>query len=216
MLAWAVVQMAERRSSRFRPPWPGDDLGDLAEQVRELRVALAKLTAAVMWRTGVPLPVLEADAGGISKRGLHKVKHDKPKQEAEQSRPASSLILQATDNTHEVALEDQEFLECITEEIHDVIAPQATEDTTDVVTFIPQVQAQDRMAGRSQERILEETADVHAPQVAEKSEVARLITQEPAQNRAMDKSLTGLFRGFGRNLRDDTADPARKNFRLHR
>ena len=86
-----------------------DDFVDLAEQVRELRVALAKLAAAVMWRTGAPVSVLEADAKGIPKRGLDKVKHDK-----------------ATVNTREVALEEQEFQECITEEIIDVMTASNT------------------------------------------------------------------------------------------
>ena len=108
MLEWAFVQMAERRSLPFRPHG-SDDLVDLAEQVRELRVALAKPAAAVMWRTGAPVPVLEADAKGIPKRGLDKVKHDK-----------------ATVNTHEVAAEEQEFQECITEEIIDVMTASNT------------------------------------------------------------------------------------------
>ena len=43
------------------------------------------------------------------------------------------------------------------------------------------------MAGRIQERILEETAGVHAPQVAEETEVAKLITQGPAKNRAAEQ-----------------------------
>ena len=81
--------------------------------------------------------------------------------------------------------------------------------------FIPQVQAQDRMAGRSQERILEETADVHAPQVAERSEVARLVTQEPAQNRAMeqivDRPVHRIRKEFGEMIQ---SIPARKNFRF--
>ena len=83
-----------------------DDLVDLAEQVCELCVALAKLAAAVI---GAPVPVLEADAKGIPKRGLDKVKHDK-----------------ATVNTHEVSAEEQEFQECITEEIIDVMTASNT------------------------------------------------------------------------------------------
>ena len=86
-----------------------DDLVDLAEQVRELRVALAKLAAAVMWRTGAPVSVFEADAKGIPKRGLDKVKHNK-----------------ATVNTREVAAEEQEFQECIAEEIIDVMTASNT------------------------------------------------------------------------------------------
>ena len=76
-----------------------DDLVDLAEQVCELRVALAKLAATVLWRSGAPVPVLEADAKGIPKRGL---------------------------DTHEVAAEEQEFQECITEEIIDVMTASNT------------------------------------------------------------------------------------------
>ena len=189
-----------------------DDLVDLAEQVRELRVALAKLAAAVMWRTGapvsVPVPQIVEDAVTIiPKERISERTSDTDVFEDCESpagavhRMAPHERVQQRTVEHRIAVDvpTPQILEEIVEAgsaPHERVQQRTVEHRMDVDVPTPQILEEIVEAGsapheRVQQRTVEHriAVDVPTPQILEEIVEADSAPHERVQQRTVEHRI---------------------------